>query len=188
MTSEITENLDVDISDTAEKLVDKKDLAIRATETISELTTSDIEIISKNSGKWNKTKLISGERLYLRSSYNFKIEDSVVVIDVTKKPWVKQLGSILVDGSVQFGDTIDVVRRHFVHMRCKNHITIMKGSKYCDKCKQIIIPRNMAYLSCLSNDILKNKNFIFGEMLVDNIDNKVVLIDMERLIREKNAL
>jgi hypothetical protein len=169
-------------------LVDEESVTITATETLSELSTSDIEIISKNSGMWNKTKLISGERLYVRRSYNFEVEDSVVVIDVTKKPWVKQLGSMLIDGSVQFGDTADVVRRHFVHIRCKSHITIVKGSKYCGKCKQIIVPANMCYLSYLSNDMLKNKNFILGEMLVDNVDNKVLLIDMECARRDKNVI
>jgi hypothetical protein len=155
---------------------------------MSELTTSDLEILMKSNGKWGRTKLVSGERLYLRSSYNLKVEDSVVIIDVTEKPWVKQLGSVLLDGSVQFGHTTDVVRRHFVHIRCKNHITIVNGSKYCDKCKRIVVPANICYLSCLSKELLKNKNFILGDMLVDNVGNKVILIDMERVIREKDAV
>lgn len=169
-------------------MVDEKGVKIIATETISELTAGDIETISKSSGRWYRTKLINGERLYLRRSYNFNVEDNVVVIDVTKKPWVKQLGSILVDGSVQFGDNTDLIRRHFVHIRCKNHITIVNGSKYCGKCKQIIVPASTCYLSYLTNDMLKNKNFILGETLVDNVDNKVVLIDMERINREEDAV
>ena len=187
----MTENLEVDVPDTADKLVGEKCVTITATETLSELTASDIEIISNNSGKWHRTKLIGGERLYIRKSYDFKVEDSVIVIDVTKKPWVKQLGSMLIDGSVQFGDTTDIIRRHFVHIRCKNHITIVKGSKYCGKCKQIITPANVCYLSYLSNDMLKNKNFLLGEMLIDNVGNvgnKILLIDMERSRRNENVI
>ncbi len=169
-------------------MVGEKLPTITATETISELTISDIEIISKNSGLWHKTRLINGERLQVRKSHNCKKGDIVVVIDVTKKPWVKQLGSIINDESVKFGDTTDVVRRHFIHVRCKNNITIVNGRKYCDKCKQIILPRNIAYLSILTNDVFKNKSIVLGSMLVDNVSNKVLLIDVEYTRREEKVI
>ena len=188
-TSETTENIEVVTSDTADDLLDKKhDITIEATETLSELTTSDIEIISKNCGKWHMTQLIDGERLYIRESYNCKKGDNIIIIDVTKEPWLKQLGLISEDGLVQFGDTIDALRRHFIHVRCKHHITVVNGRKYCDKCKQIIFPRNMAYLSHLTNVVLRYYKVVLGEMLVENVSNKVLLIDMELSRREESVL
>lgn len=188
-TSKMKEDLGVDTSDTKDKLLDDEHcVTIEATETLSELTKSDIEIISKSSGRWLRTRLVEGEHLCIRKSYNYKKGDSVVIIDVTHKPWLKQLGLISDGDLVQFGDTIDVLRRHFIHVRCKNHITVVNGRKYCGKCKQIIFPRNMAYLSCLTNDILGYDKIVIGEMLVKNVDNRVLLIDMDISRREGNAL
>lgn len=168
------------------ELVDEKSVKIEATETLSELTESDMEIILNNRGRWVVAKLVGGERLCIRKSYNFNVGDSVVVIDVTNSPAMKQLGSIRNDNSVQFGDTTDVIRRHFVHVRCRNNITIVNGRKYCDKCKSIVVPRSMCYLSSLSNEMLKNKSLKFGEMLIENIGNKVLLVDMDAVRREEN--
>jgi hypothetical protein len=192
------ENFEVDVSDAANELVDvagvvdvanDKHLTIDATETLSELTANDIEIVmSSNGGRWYKTKLVNDERLYFRKAYNCNIGDNVVVVDVTKKPWVKQLGSLLHDNSVQFGDTIDVVRRHFVHIRCKHRITLLRGSRYCEKCKLIVTPANLSYLPYSSKDLLKIKYITVGEMLVNNASNKVVLIDTEYANRKENVL
>lgn len=118
--------------------------------------------------------------------YKFKERDNnLIIIDITKEPFVKQLGSITKDGEIKIIDTT-IFKRNLTHRRCKTSVIIKGNSIYCPKCGHIIPNKDTGRWSYLANKFLKTKNIIIGEALVNNEENPIILIDQEYIRRKTN--
>lgn len=108
------------------------------------------------------------------------------MIDITKEPFLKQLGSVTNDGKIKFIDTT-MFKRHLTHRRCKSPIMTQGNSIYCRKCGHIIPNKDTGRWSYLANTFLKTKNIIIGEALINNTENQIILIDLEYIRRNEKS-
>jgi hypothetical protein len=106
---------------------------------------------------------------------------------MTTKLWTKQLCYISKEGEILINGTTGIMRRHFVHRKCKAPIIIEKiidkDRLRCSKCGQIIPPKSIVYMSNITGNFLRDNDITIGEALLDNLDNKILLVDMEYIRR-----
>jgi hypothetical protein len=110
--------------------------------------------------------------------------ENIIVIDMTAMLWTKQLCNISKEGEILINGTTGIMRRHFIHDRCKTPIIIEKNRLRCSKCNQIIPPKSIIYMSNVTGKILRNNEITIGEALLANLDNKILLVDMEYIRRK----
>lgn len=132
---------------------------------------------------WHKIKLRCWEYLDC-----FKpISGEIIVIDITNKSWVKQLGSVSNLDNTRITGIENIIKRHIVHCRCKSSIILKESSIYCEKCKYKIPSKSTCFKSS-SGKFLKNENIVIGEALIDNKNKPILLIDLEYTRRREKII
>jgi hypothetical protein len=161
----------------------EKDMNIMATETISEVSKYEIDLILERETKWQKVKIDTWENLNI-ADFGFKEGESVIIIDTTNKRWVKQLCHM--DSNKNRIDS-DILKLHLIHQRCKSLVVINGKKLRCDKCKLPSVPYGNLELWSFENKSFIRVGDIMGEALVQNSGYPIILVDLEYENRNKNV-
>jgi hypothetical protein len=161
----------------------EKDINITATETISEVSKYEIDLILEREIKWQKVKIDTWENLNI-ADFGFKEGESVIIIDTTNKKWVKQLCHM---DSNKNRVNSDMLRLHLIHRRCRSPVVINGNKLRCDKCRLPSVPYNNLELWSFENKSLIRAGDIMGEALVQNSGHSIVLVDLEYENRSKRV-
>lgn len=167
--------------------IKEKDQSIDATEILSELTGEDIDILLKKEMEWYKVRLKSWRYLDIEDSFRFKSGDEIIIIDMTEKLWVKQLGYVSNKDETQISGVTNIFKRYLFHDKCNNSIMLKENSIYCEECGYEVQSKNIYFKSSLSDKLLDIRDIIMGETLIDNGDKPIILIDLEYGRRDEKA-
>lgn len=161
----------------------EKDMNIMATETISEVSKYEIDLILEREIKWQKVKIDTWENLNI-ADFGFKEGESVIVIDTTNEKWAKQLCHM--DSNKNRIES-NILKLHLIHRRCRSPVAMNGNKLRCDKCRLPSVPYNNLELWSFENKSLIRAGDIIGEALVQNSGYPIILIDLEHENRNKKA-